>query len=82
MLQNLFGLKAWAKSKMNQIIRDERGEVNIVAIVILIGIAVVLAIVFKDAISDLNWLESAEGEFEQEYKFAAQSDYQKERRKN
>lgn len=53
MLQNLFGLKAWAKSKMNQIIRDERGEVNIVAIVILIGIAVVLAIVFKDAISTL-----------------------------
>lgn len=53
MLQNLFVLKAWAKNKLDRIIRDERGEVNIVAIVILIGIAVILAIIFKGAISNL-----------------------------
>ena len=35
-----------------------------------------------DAISDLNWLESGEGKFEQDYKNAPLSDYQKERRKN
>ena len=32
---------------------DEKGEVNIVATVVLIGIAVLLAIIFKDAISNL-----------------------------
>ena len=53
MLQSLVGLKMWAQSKFNTILRDERGEVNIVATVVLIGIAVVLAIVFKDAISNL-----------------------------
>lgn len=35
-----------------------------------------------DAISDLNWLESGEGRFEQEYKMMPLTDYQKERRKN
>lgn len=39
-------------------------------------------VTIKDAISDLNWLESAEGEFEQEYRVKPQSEYQKERRKN
>ena len=39
-------------------------------------------VTIKDAISDLNWLESAEGEFEQEYRIKPQSEYQKERRKN
>jgi len=33
--------------------KDEDGEVNIVAIVILIGIAVILAILFRDYISNL-----------------------------
>ena len=32
---------------------DEKGEVNIVAIVILIGIAVILALIFKDQIKAL-----------------------------
>lgn len=32
---------------------DEDGEVNIVTIVVLIGIAVLLAILFKDSISNL-----------------------------
>lgn len=33
--------------------RDEKGEVNIVTIVILIGIAVALAVIFKDKVEDL-----------------------------
>lgn len=39
-------------------------------------------VTIEDAISDLNWLESSEGSFEQEYKFEPKSEYQKERRKN
>ena len=35
----------------------------------------------EDAISDLNWLESGEGSFEQEYRIDSLTDYQKERRK-
>lgn len=34
-------------------IEDEKGEVNIVTIVVLIGIAVLLAIIFRDSIEDL-----------------------------
>ncbi len=36
----------------------------------------------EDAISDLNWLESGEGAFEQDYQNAPMSQYQKDRRKN
>lgn len=39
-------------------------------------------VTIEDAISDLNWLESSEGSFKQEYKFEPKSEYQKERRKN
>lgn len=46
-------LKLMALNKIAKLIKDEKGEVNIVAIVLLIGIVVVLAIVFKDAILDL-----------------------------
>ena len=53
MMQNLMVMKLWAQAKMQRFIRDERGDVNIVSIVVLIGIAVMLAIVFKDAIADL-----------------------------
>lgn len=35
----------------------------------------------KDAISDLSYLESGEGSFEQDYLFDPQSDYQRQRRK-
>lgn len=56
-------LKTWMNMKFDQLLHDEAGEVNIVAIVILIGIAVVLAIVFKDAIMELikNLLEAIKG---------------------
>ena len=42
-----------AKAKLQRFIRNERGDVNIVSIVVLIGVAVLLAIVFKDAIGGL-----------------------------
>lgn len=52
-LSNMNVMVAVAKAKMNSFLRDERGDVNIVSIVVLIGIAVLLAIVFKDAIAGL-----------------------------
>lgn len=42
-----------AKFALTQRLKNEKGEVNIVAIVILIGIAVLLAFFFKDKIKDL-----------------------------
>ncbi|MEE0059615.1 MAG: Flp1 family type IVb pilin [Acutalibacteraceae bacterium] len=49
-----------AGAKLRNFFTKENGEVNIVATVILIGIAVILAIVFKDAIKTLleNMLDS------------------------
>ncbi len=52
-MMNLMLLKMWVQAKLGKFVSDEKGEVNIVAIVILIGIAVVLAIIFKDAILGL-----------------------------
>jgi hypothetical protein len=48
---NMFMLSM--KLKFQQFCTKEDGDVNIVSIVVLIGIAVLLAIVFKDAISNL-----------------------------
>ncbi len=42
-----------AESKIRDFVSKENGEVNIVAIVVLIGIAVILAIAFRGAISNL-----------------------------
>lgn len=42
-----------AQLKFRELLTKEDGEVNIVAIVVLIGIAVVLAVIFKDAIKGL-----------------------------
>ena len=53
MLQNIKALGLFAKAKLNCFLHDERGDVNIVSIVVLIGVAVLLAIVFKDAIGEL-----------------------------
>ena len=41
------------RKKLADLFKDESGEVNIVAIVILIGIAVVLALFFKEQIQAL-----------------------------
>lgn len=49
-------LKMWmmqAKMKLNDFCKKENGDVNVVSIVVLIGIAVVLAIIFRGAISNL-----------------------------
>lgn len=50
---NLTMMKMWLQAKLGKFVKDEKGEVNIVAMVILIGIAVVLAIIFKNAIGGL-----------------------------
>lgn len=42
-----------AKAKLSNFVCEERGDVNIVSIVVLIGIAVVLAVIFRDAIEEL-----------------------------
>lgn len=53
MMQNLMLMGTMAKMKLRQFFSDEKGEVNIVAIVVLIGIAVLLALIFKDQIEGL-----------------------------
>ncbi|ROR28701.1 flagellin-like protein [Mobilisporobacter senegalensis] len=49
----LMYLKLCAEVKLAKFLRDEKGEVNIVATVVLIGIAVVLALAFKGQIEEL-----------------------------
>ncbi len=53
MMQQLSMCAFMAKRKLKELFTDERGEVNIVAIVVLIGIAVLLALVFKKQIEGL-----------------------------
>ncbi len=53
MMQNLKLMGTMAKMKLRNFFSDEKGEVNIVAIVVLIGIAVLLALIFKDKIEAL-----------------------------
>jgi len=53
MIQNLMVLGTMAKIKLRQMFSDEKGEVNIVAIVVLIGIAVLLALIFNSQIEGL-----------------------------
>ena len=50
-LITFYGLKA--KNAMRKLLTNERGEVNVVAIVVLIAVAVVLAIFLKDRIAGL-----------------------------
>ena len=53
LFQNMVMLGSMAKYKLTKLFSDEKGEVNIVAIVVLIGIAVLLALVFKSQIENL-----------------------------
>lgn len=49
-------LQMWmlqAKMKLQQFCKKENGDVNVVSIVVLIGIAVLLAILFKNQITEL-----------------------------
>lgn len=41
------------KDSIKEKVTDENGEVNIVVIVVLIGIAIILALIFKDKIIEL-----------------------------
>lgn len=51
MIQSMLMACKVAGYKMKKLFSDEKGEVNIVATVVLIGIAVLLAVVFKDFIT-------------------------------
>lgn len=53
MLRNLKLMAISAKCALRRFFTKENGDVNVVSIVVLIGIAVVLAIIFRDAISSL-----------------------------
>lgn len=53
MMQSLALMGTMAKMKLREFFSDEKGEVNIVAIVVLIGIAVLLALIFKKQIEGL-----------------------------
>ena len=53
MFQMLDSLWFTAKARVQAFLTDEKGDVNIVSMVVLIGVAVLLAIVFKDQISAL-----------------------------
>ncbi len=53
MFQKLDSLMLMAKWKIKAFLTDEKGDVTIVSMVVLIGMAVILAIVFRDQISEL-----------------------------
>lgn len=49
----LMNMATWAKIKTNEFLYEEDGDVNIVSMVVLVGIAVLLAVLFKDSIKEL-----------------------------
>lgn len=53
MLKKLMLTKAWLGNKVSNFMSDERGDVNVVSIVVLIGIAIILAVVFKNGIKKI-----------------------------
>lgn len=53
MMNMLMGMVLKAQSKIESFFKKEDGEVNIIAIVVLIGIAILLALIFKDRIAAL-----------------------------
>lgn len=71
-MQNLKMMGALAKAKVRNFFSDEKGEVNIVAIVVIIGIAVLLALFFKEQIKEL--LESLFGSIKQKATDAVTND--------
>lgn len=46
-------MATYVRAKLGKALSNEKGEVNIIAIVVLIGIAIILAVVFKDKVKDL-----------------------------
>ncbi len=53
MLNLMLATSTYLKARFSKFTNDERGEVNVVAIVVLIGVAVLLAILFKEQVSKL-----------------------------
>lgn len=53
MMRNFMLAATMAKTKLRKFFSDEKGAVDIVAIVVLIGIAVLLAVVFREQIEKL-----------------------------
>lgn len=45
--------RGWLQGKMSEFLYQEDGDVNIVSIVVLIGIVIIVAVIFKDSISKL-----------------------------
>lgn len=72
MLANIQAFALMAKVKLRELFTDEKGEVNIVAIVVLIGIAVLLALIFKDEVKKL--IESLFGTINQNAQSAVGGD--------
>ena len=52
-MNTLAMIYVWMRAKFAKFIHDEKGVSAIVATVVLVGIAVVLGILFKDAIAEL-----------------------------
>lgn len=53
MVQSILTLGMMMKNRLWRLCHEEDGEVNIVTIVVLIGIAVLLALVFKEQVTNL-----------------------------
>lgn len=53
MFNKLYAAAIVAKYRVENFLKEERGDVNVVAIVVLIGVAVLLAILFKEQIAKL-----------------------------
>lgn len=53
MLKKMMLTKAWLGNKVSNFMSSERGDVNVVSIVVLIGIAIVLALLFKKSIGNI-----------------------------
>lgn len=53
LLQKLMMFAPYAQMKLRKFFVDEEGDVNIVSIVVMMGIAVLLAMLFKGQISNL-----------------------------
>ena len=53
MFQKLDSLYLNAQSKVKNFVAEERGDVNVVSMVVLIGIAIMLAVLFKGTIGNI-----------------------------
>lgn len=53
LLKKCGALMQAARATINRWVKDEKGEVNIIAIIIIIAIAIALAVVFRKQIKEL-----------------------------